>query len=118
MAEQKLLFSAQALADLQRFIRYYEEAFFELYRDSGVWNEELIIQSYRESAQKLYLTVLHEIAQRLAPRKVLGRRSLLHVNELCFYIGERLVIVEYTNDPAHNIRLIESIAIDRKPIIF
>jgi len=54
MPAMELRYSEQALADLRQFIRYYEEAFFELYRDSGVWNEELIIQSYRESAQKLY----------------------------------------------------------------
>lgn len=118
MAARKLLFSAQALADLQRFIRYYEEAFFELYRDSGVWNEDVIIQSYRESAQKLYLTVLHEIETRLVRGKVLGRKSKSGFFELCVYVGDRLVIVDYTDETARKIRKVESIAIDRKPIIF
>ena len=103
---------------LQRFVRQYEEAFFELYSDTGLWNEELIIESYRESAQKLYLTILQEIQQKLQPRKVLGRRQLSEWNELTFYVGHRLVIIYYSEDARHSSRFIESINIDRKPIIF
>jgi len=118
MAAKPLLFSEQALADLQRFVRYYEEAFFELYRDSGVWNEELIIQNYRESARALYLAILHEIEKRLAQWKVLGRKTTTQQKELCFYVGDRLVIVRYIDNRRRRVRVVASIAIDRKPIIF
>lgn len=103
---------------MQRFIRNYEEAFFELYSDTGIWNESLIIENYRGSAQRLYLTVLSEIEQRLDDKKVLGRKSRLKFQELSFYVGNRLVIVYYTDDAKSKTRLIESIGIDRKPIIF
>jgi hypothetical protein len=114
----KLLFKEQALTDLQRFIRQYEEAFFELYSDTGLWNEELIIQSYRESGHKLYLSILRDIELRLKPTKVLGRRTTKALHELLFYVGTRLVIVNYFEDNRRKIRSIESISIDRKPIIF
>ena len=93
----KLEFKEQALIDLQRFIRQYEEAFFELYSDSGLYNEELIIQSYRESAHKLYVTILQEIHDRLMVGKVLGRKSAPSLNEILLYVGTRLVIV-YTSE--------------------
>ncbi len=114
----KLQIKDQALTDLQRFIRQYEEAFFELYKDSGVWNEDLIIESYRESAQKLYLTILEEIQRRLSPNKILGRKALKGLQELYFHVGNRLIIVYYSENLNRKLRLIESIAIDRKPIIF
>jgi hypothetical protein len=114
----KLQIKDQALNDLKRFIHQYEEAFFELYNDSGVWNIELIIDSYTESAQKLYYSILEEIEQRLAPRKVLGRKTLSDSQELFFYVGDRLVIVYFSEDINHKIRSVESISIDRKPIIF
>ncbi len=114
----KLQIKEQALNDLKRFIHQYEEAFFELYNDSGVWNEQLIIDSYRESAQKLYLSILEEIEQRLKPNKVLGRKTLSDSQELFFHVGDRLVIVYYTEDLIRKIRFVESISIDRKPIIF
>ena len=113
-----LKFSPEALFDLQTFVRHYEQSFFELYRDSGVWNEELIIQSYRESAQKLYLTILQEIQNRLCKPKVLGRKELNYFYELDFYVGERLVIVHYADLKGQKIRLVQAISIDRKPIIF
>ena len=114
----RLLFEEQAVGELQNFIRHYEEAFFELYRDSGVWNEELIIQSYRESTTRLYIAILEEIESRLSRQKVLGRKTAEHWKELAFHVGERLIIVRYSEDLKRKIRWIESIAIDRKPIIF
>ena len=114
----ELLFKEEALVDLQRFVRNYEQAFFELYKDSGVWNEDLIIQSYRESANKLYSTILEKIEKRLAPEKVIGRKTSQSWQELYFYVDNRLVIVHYSEDKKGRLRLVESIAIDRKPIIF
>jgi hypothetical protein len=108
----------EALFELQNFIRHYEQAFYELYHDSGVWNEDLIIRSYRESAQKLYLTILEGIKQRLGKKKVLGRKSSNYFQELDFYVGNRLVVVYYSDDAINKARIIESISIDRKPIIF
>lgn len=114
----KLLFKEPALIGLQSFIRNYEEAFFELYSDSGLWDEALIIQSYQESAQKLYSDILNTIVKRLSGIKVLGRKPAAPWQELTFHVGSRLVIVFYSDDLRGKVRYIESISIDRKPIIF
>ena len=114
----ELLFEEQALGELQSFVRHYEEAFFDLYRDSGVWNEELIIESYRESAKKLHGVILQEIKHRLARKKVLGRKATAGWYELCFHVGARLIIVYYSENLKQERRWVESIAVDRRPIIF
>ena len=112
----KIKFKQQALAQLKSFIRHYEEAFYEPYKDSGIWNEDLIISGYKESAKKLYLEILREIERKLSGRRVLGRKTLGLWFELNFYVGDRLVIVHYSQSSAT--RFIELISIDRKPIIF
>ena len=66
----KLKFKLQALSELKSFIRNYEEAFYELYRDTGIWSENLIIQTYQENARKLYLQILHEIESKLGAKQV------------------------------------------------
>ena len=114
----KLRFKSRALSELKSFIRNYEEAFYELYSDTGIWSENLIIQTYQESARKLYLQILQEIENKLGKKKVLGSKSFSLWQELNFYIGNRLVIVYYSQDLKMKVRLIESIAIDRNPIIF
>jgi len=38
----KLLFSEFSLSQMQRFIHLYEEGFFTLYKNSGVWAEDTI----------------------------------------------------------------------------
>ncbi len=114
----KLRFKPQALSELKSFIRNYEEAFYELYKDTGIWSEDLIIQTYQESARKLYSQILQEIDNKLGKKKVLGHKSLGLWQELDFFVGNRLIIVYYSQDFKNKVRLIESIAIDRKPIIF
>ena len=114
----KLRFKPQALSELKSFIRHYEEAFYELYRDTGIWSEDLILQTYQESARKLYLQILQEIENKLGKKQVLGNKSLGLWQELNFFIGDRLIIIYYSQNLKDKVRLIESIAIDRKPIIF
>lgn len=113
-----LKFKLQALSELKSFIRNYEEAFYELYRDTGIWSEDLIIQTYEENAKKLYLQILQEIESKLGKKKVLGYKPIGLWQELNFYVDNRLVIVYYSQDLKNKTRLIESISIDRKPIIF
>jgi hypothetical protein len=114
----KLGFKSQALSELKSFIRNYEEAFYELYKDTGIWSEDLIIQTYQESARNLYLQILQEIENKLGKNQVLGPKYLGLWRELTFYVGNRLIIVYYSQDLKNKARLVESIAIDRKPIIF
>jgi len=48
----KISYSESAVSAVSGFIRAYEEAFFELYRDSGLATETQIIENYRQSAKK------------------------------------------------------------------
>lgn len=50
----RLRYKNSARVDLQSFVDHYEEAFRELYRDSGLWNESNIIKGYQKNAAKLY----------------------------------------------------------------
>ena len=114
----ELRFKNAAVADLRSFIRHYEDAFFELYRDSGMWSEDAIIDNMRQSAKKLFDAILAHIEKHLGHARVLGRkRARDGWHELCFSVGTRLVIV-YFSEEGRKTRWVESISIDRKPIIF
>lgn len=114
----ELKFKSQALSELKSFISNYEESFYELYRDTGIWSEDLIIQIYQESARKLYFQILQEIENKLGKKQVMGQKVFSFWRELDFHVGNRLIIVYYSQDLKNKIRFIKSISIDRKPIIF
>jgi len=115
----ELRYKNAAQIDLQTFVDHYEEAFRELYRDSGLWNEASIIEGYQKTALTLYDTIADAIDAHLAPLKVFGRKRIVrNWYEVDFYVGSRLVIVHYSEDRKRNVRWVESISIDRKPIIF
>jgi len=111
-------FRDKAIIDLQVFIRNYEESFLHLYNDSGIWSENTIKDIYIKSALELYERIRDNIVLKLSKKRVLGRKKHELMIEIDFYVGSRLVIVLFSDDRANNIRWIESIFIDRKPIIF
>ena len=115
----ELRFKESALADVCSFVFHYEEAFLELYRDTGLWNEETILESVRGNAKQLFVDVYDAVAKHLEHHLVLGRkRTRGGWHELSFHVGNRLIIVYYSEDRKVDIRWVESISIDRKPIIF
>ena len=113
----KVEFSESAISAIKGFVRAYEEAFFELYCDSGLVTENIIIDNYRRSAKRISDQIFLEIEKQLGGKKVLGRKENKKWNELTFYVGSRLITVYYSED-AEDIRLVEVIGIERKPIIF
>ena len=115
----ELRFKESALADVNSFVFHYEEAFLELYRDSGLWNEEIILESVRGNSKQLFAEIYDAIEKYLGRNRVLGRkRARDGWCELSFQVGSRLVIVYYSEDKREGVRWVESISIDRKPIIF
>ena len=68
-------YSESAISTVKGFIRAYEEAFFELYRDSGLVTEQMIIENYRLSAKKLSEQVFSEIERHLSAEQMLGRKN-------------------------------------------
>jgi hypothetical protein len=108
-----------AITDLKLYIANYANSFFELYQDSGLSNEGEIMTAARQNADNLYDLIFRNIAIRLSPNAELGRKKLPHIwEELNFYVGSRLVIVYYSEDRKMDTRWVESVSIDRKPIIF
>ena len=115
----ELRFREAAVADISRFVAGYVEGFFELYSDTGIWSEEIILQCIRSNGKKLFYDLYDAIELRLAARHILGRKEQKRGwQESRFHVGTRLVIVSFLEDRKTGIRWVESISIDRKPIIF
>ncbi len=115
----ELRFKESAFAEVNSFVFHYEEAFLELYRDTGLWNEETILESVRGNAKRLFADIYDAIAEHLERNPVLGRkRARSGWYQLSFHVGSRLIIVRYSEDRKSGVRWVESISIDRKPIIF
>ena len=115
----ELRFKESAFADVNSFVFHYEKAFLELYRDSGLLNEEIILESVRGNAKRLFAEIYDAIEKYLGRGHVLGRKKARDGwHELSFQVGSRLVIVYYSEDKREGVRWVQSISIDRKPIIF
>ena len=115
----ELRFREAAVSDISRFVAGYVEGFFELYSDTGIWSEEIILRSIRSNGKKLFYDLYDTVALQLSDRRILGRKERKRGgHESRFHVGTRLVIVSFSEDKKAKIRWVESISIDRKPIIF
>ena len=117
----ELRYREAARADVRAFVGGYIEGFWELYSDSGIWSEQVLLESVLANGGKLFNDLYNAIDARLAKKLVLGRKEsgVRHGWFECrFSIGSRLVLVFYSEDSKQRIRWVESIAIGRKPIIF
>jgi len=111
-------FSECAVLQIKNFVHLYEEGFFMLYKDSGIWAEDAIIEHYQNIATTLNDRLFAEIEWRLSEEVVLGRKERGEWSELVFHVGDRLIVVYFSESSEHNMRVIEYVGIDRKPIIF
>lgn len=115
---REVRFTERAVSEIKKFIRSYEEGFFNLYKDSGIWSEDIIIRHFKEAATRLSDKIFLEIEQHLYHNKILGRKQSTKWLELSFYIGDRLIVIYFSEDNNEQTRWIEAVYIDRKPILF
>lgn len=114
----EIRFTEKAIIDVEVFIRNYKESFLRLYGDTGIWSEAVIKNIYIKSADELREEIINGIVGKLNKDRVLGRKEHDAMTEIDFYVGSRLIVVIFSDKHELGERWIESIFIDRKPIIF
>lgn|SRR3989338_3408983 len=111
-------FSETALLEILTYIDTYRRGYRELFSDTGIWSERLILEQYELSAQSLFDSLFLSIERLLSSEKVLGRKEADQLYECHFYLGERLVIISYSESFKKKERTVEFININRKSILF
>lgn len=111
-------FSEPALQQMLAYVDAYQRGYRELYSHTGIWSEKIILEQYEFSAQSLFDSLFLSVKQLLGSSKVLGRKTSGKGFECYFYLGERLVIICYTQHPKKKERIVKSIHISRKTILF
>ena len=114
----KIIFSESADAAIEIFIHQYVDSFVKLYTDTGIWSNKNILENYILGAEGIYREIRGAIIEKLSSEKVLGRKPSGRASELSFHIGNRLIIVFFSDNEETNERWIEFISINRRPIIF
>ena len=113
----KVIFTEMAEFALKSFINYYEDGFVNLYKNSGLWAENLILQQYYQTANQLNSNIIDKIENKLIQKDVLGRKPKLdNWYELDFYVGDRLICLVYSENKKVKTRFVESIEIGKKYI--
>ena len=114
----ELRYRSTALDDFDAYVRWYEKVYLDLYSDTGLKDELKIIQEHKDRAAHLKVEILRAVHDHLVEEPVLGRKKRGKLHELCFFVEGRFVVVYYRDVLKMRVRWIESVSIDRKPIIF
>jgi hypothetical protein len=100
----KVIFSLEAISMVQSYIRRYRLYYEELYSDSGLWNEDMIIEGYRAEAIKRYEEIFDIIEVHLEKEIVSYMRD-----ETIIKWRSRVLLVSFEDEG--NIRTITHIQI-------
>ena len=114
----ELRYRRAALEDFETYVQWYEKVYVDIFSDTGLKDELKIIQDHKDRAAHLKVEIIRAIHDHFAEEPVLGRKRKGKFYELCFFVGHRFVVVYYSDVRKLSVRWIESISIDRKPIIF
>lgn len=101
-------FRPQVSNYLESYIDKYQEVFFELYKDSGLWCEKELIKYYQKRASFLHQKLVDAINDRLKDDLVAGRN--IKSNSIVLNVLHRRIMLKYT-EAKDLTRWVESISI-------
>ena len=112
----KVIFAQGSHDALIAYVHHYEIFQIERFRDSGIWWEEVIINSYHKRAKELFLTLYDHIIRRMSGDTVLEYRrdpeNPWHAT-LITTIEDYTLIIDYFEDDMAQTRTIEVLRIFR-----
>ncbi len=62
----KIYFSKKFFFTLQRYVDNYLHYYEDIYRDSGIWSKEMIMDWYAQESEKRYQEIIDTIEERLS----------------------------------------------------
>lgn len=68
----KILMSPSVIESVDRYIFSYKSYFHDLYSDTGIFSEELILEKYEEEAKNRHREIFDRIYDRLTPDVIHG----------------------------------------------
>ena len=114
----RVRFSETAVEEIVTYVDTYRRGYRELFFDTGIWSEKIIIEQYELAAQLLFDSLFSSIQQLLSPATVLGRSQSDKRLECHFHLGDRLIILTYSENAKKKERTVVRININRKSILF
>ncbi|MDD5197242.1 MAG: hypothetical protein PHN60_00055 [Candidatus Gracilibacteria bacterium] len=91
----KVYFSRESSARLARYIIQYREYYENLYRDSGIWSEDQIIDGYIAESKQRKNEIITLITTRLSQEVVLGKTLL---NTIILPWRSKYIFLEWVED--------------------
>lgn len=100
----KVVFDTIALDGINRYIERYTLYFEELYSDTGVWNEQEIIKSYKKEGYARYDSILDTIESALSAEIISYTKSETYIRW-----KSKIIIVSFRD--IDDLRIVEKIEI-------
>ena len=94
----KVYIDISSRTKIKDFINSYKKIFLDLYTDTGIFNEELIREQYKELSQNLSRSIYEVIQETLSTQLVLWRKeswiNLYQINRKCEWFLIQIIYIE------------------------
>ena len=89
---KQVILSPKSLSVISEYIANYERYFFDLYSNTGIWWESLILDNYNTEAKDRHNEILQLLNRRLCSEDILGRTL---VNSLLLPWRSKVIFVTW-----------------------
>lgn len=108
-------YSSKSYKDIDNFINSYKNIFKKLYNDTGIDNEDIIIQNYVNVSNKLYSNIKNKIESIFKEDILLWKRESSDNDIYIIASIDRLrMFIYFSEDNNEKIRFIEEIEFFKK----
>lgn len=104
----KVFFQNIALRRIRKYTQAYKAYFRNLYEDTGLWNEDMIIDAYMKKAEQIAEGMISLIEKKFSQEIIFWRIS--DTTHILLY-ENKVLVVTYREDSDEQIRFIEDIII-------
>lgn len=92
---KQIVFYDGSLDPIRLYIRNLKVYYFNLYSDTGLWNEEWMLDEYEKKAELLYTIFIDVITEKMSVEIVPHEIMIAHLRKAVFTIERRRIEVIY-----------------------
>jgi len=110
-----LIYQLKAENKIKWFIKFYKNIFINMFFDTGLFYEDIIVRNYIEISEKFYNEIIDSIDLFFEEEKIFWYKKLENKNFQVSLIVENFrLFIEYSEDNQDKIRFIENIEFHKK----
>ena len=111
----KVEYDETVIISINNFVNWYLNTFLERFNDSWIFNENIIVNNYKNKSIELKKSIFSEVENNFWNLEILGYKPLKNnIRKTWILVWNYRLFIEYSEDLENKIRFIEKVEFHKK----